>query len=102
MNTANLQLEGVLLALSRLLEAMRHKGLVTSGEIETALAEAEDAARRDAASRSISPAQAEGVLFPIRFLRAATNRQEGLPATFTDLATTIGETKDRNRAGSAP
>lgn len=96
MNTANLQLEGVLLALSRLLETMRHKGLITSGEIEAALAAAEDAARRDAASRSISPAQAEGVLFPIRFLREAANRQEGLPATFSDIAAAIGESKDRN------
>ncbi|MFG1191523.1 hypothetical protein [Xanthobacter flavus] len=96
MNTANLQLEGVLLALSRLLETMRHKGLLTSGEIETALADAEDACRRDAACRTISPGQAEGVLFPIRFLRAATNRQEGPAPTFTDIATSIGENKDRH------
>ncbi|MFG1184168.1 hypothetical protein [Xanthobacter aminoxidans] len=96
MNTANLQLEGVLLALSRLLETMRNKGLLTSGEIETALAEAEDACRRDAACRTISPGQAEGVLFPIRFLRAATNRQEGPSPTFTDIATSIGEDKDRH------
>lgn len=95
MNTANLQLEGLLLAVSRLLEAMRRKGLITEQEITSALAEAEDAARRDAVGRTISPSQAEGVLFPIRYLRAATNLSDGPAATFSQTTTFIGETKDR-------
>ncbi|MEP9352650.1 hypothetical protein ABLE93_03520 [Xanthobacter sp. KR7-65] len=95
MNTANLQLEGVLLVLSRILETLRRKGLLTEQEISTALAEAEDAARRDAANRTISPGQAEGVLFPIRFLKAATNLAEGPALTFSDTTALVTEAKHR-------
>lgn len=94
MNTANLQVEGLLIALSRLLDAMRDKGILTPEEIETALREAGDAAQRDAQTRNISPAQAEGILFPIRFLRVATNLTYGPAPTFTDMATMIGEARD--------
>lgn len=95
MNTANLQIEGLLLAASRVLEAMRRKGLLTQQEIEDALKEADAAAARDAAQRNISPAQAEGVRFPIRFLLAATRLDETRVPSFSEIATLIGENRDR-------
>lgn len=95
MNTANLQMEGLVLALSRLIETLRQKGLLTRQEIETALREADEAARIDCAGRNISPAQAEAVRFPIRFLMAGTNIGSGEVATFSSLATLIATTRDR-------
>ncbi|QTL02127.1 hypothetical protein J5J86_15110 [Aquabacter sp. L1I39] len=94
MNTANLQLEGLLLAISRLLETARRKGLLTQQEIETALQEADLAARQETQARNLSPAQAEGVRFPIRFLLAATNLAAGSAPTFGDTAALVGEQKD--------
>jgi hypothetical protein len=41
MNSANLQLEGLLLALYALLDSVKQKGLVTEQEIDEALATAE-------------------------------------------------------------
>lgn len=95
MNTANLQLEGLLVAVSQLLETLRRKELLTQQEIEAALDAAEDATVRDAETRNISCAQAEGMRFPIRFLRVATSLAEGRSATFSDLTTFIGQTKER-------
>ena len=41
MNPANLQLQGLLLALYALLDAVKHKGLLTMQELDDALATAE-------------------------------------------------------------
>lgn len=95
MNTANLQIEGLLVALARLIEALRRQGLLTQQEIEAALREAEEAATRDCATRNISPAQAEAVRFPIRFLLAGSNMGSGEVATFSNLAALIGAARDR-------
>lgn len=97
MNTANLQLEGLLLALSRLLEVARRKGLLTQQEIEAALQEADLAAQQEMQARNLSPAQAEGVRFPIRFLLAATHLAAGASPTFGDMATLVAEEKDAAR-----
>lgn len=97
MNTANLQLEGLLLAVSRLLEVARRKGLLTQAEIEAALQEADAAARQETQARNLSPAQAEGVRFPIRFLLAASNLTAGPAPTFGDTAARVGEEKDADR-----
>ncbi|MEP9347480.1 hypothetical protein [Xanthobacter sp. KR7-225] len=95
MNTANLQIEGLLLAVSRVLEALRRKGLLTQQEIEAALREADDAAARDTKARNLSPALAEGVRFPVRFLIAATNLEAAGVPTFSDVATFVGESDRR-------
>lgn len=47
MNTANLQLEGLLLAFVSVLELMQRKGLATQPELEDALERAEANASRD-------------------------------------------------------
>lgn len=95
MNTANLQLEGLLLAVSRVLETLREKGVLVQQEIEAALQEADEAAARDAAGRNITPAQGAAMRFPIRFLLTATNLKDGPAPTFSELATMIGEGRDR-------
>ena len=93
MNAANLQLEGLLLALYSLLDTMKAKGLLTEGEIDDALATAEANALADPQrAEQLSPAHLDGVTFPIRFLRAA-NTASKVPETFTTITQLVGETK---------
>lgn len=95
MNTANLQLEGLLLALSAIVGLMRKKGIVDDAEFEAALREAEQAALKDEARpEGISAANVEAVLFPIRYLRAAAGAEANAPLQpFSRVATRIGQTK---------
>lgn len=95
MNTANLQLEGLLLALSAVVGVLRRKGIVSDAELDAALMEAESVALEDKARPDgISSANVEAVLFPIRYLRAAS---KGLPddavLPFSRIATRVGQSK---------
>lgn len=102
MNTANLQLEGLLLALSAVVGLMRRNGVVNDIELDAALREAEQAALRDEARpEGISAANVEAVLFPIRYLRAAAGMEANAPIPpFSRVATRVGQTKrDVPRAG---
>lgn len=94
MNTANLQLEGLLLSLSALVETMRRKGLLTAEEIESALDDAEAGAQRVDRREPLSDSNLDAIRFPIRFLRAATNLTAGQRVSFSELAAMIGEMKD--------
>lgn len=95
MNTANLQLEGLYLALAALVTTLRSKGLLSADEIEAALAAAERTAAADNAAAERSQSNVEAVLFPIRLLRLA-NRPHGASLRFSDLAAQIGMAKDRS------
>jgi hypothetical protein len=93
MNTANLQLQGLLLAMYALLDSMKHKGVLNREEIEQALEMAEANALTDATRvENLSDANLEAVLFPIRFLRCA-NTVSVKPESFTTIAQLVGETK---------
>ncbi len=86
MNTANLQLEGLYLALVALMGVLKDKGLVTEAEIERALDEAEAAVDADPIARDRPPSNVHAVRFPIRLLR----RANADPQTFSTLARGIG------------
>ena len=93
MNPANLQLQGLLLALYALLDAVKQKGLLTADELDEAFDTAEANALADPQRASqLSPASLDGMLFPIRFLRAANTASE-VPETFTTITQLVGETK---------
>ena len=93
MNPANLQLQGLLLALYALLDAVKQKGLMTPDELDEAFDTAEANALADPQRASqLSPASLDGMLFPIRFLRAA-NTASKVPETFTTITQLVGETK---------
>lgn len=94
MNTANLQLEGLLLALSSVLDLLQRKGLVTQAELEDALGLAESNAQRDPQRPTeLSPANTDAICFPIRFLRVALAQSAEGPVTFAEIATSVGQTK---------
>jgi len=95
MNTANLQLEGLLLALSSLVSLLRQKGIASEEEICAVLKQAEAAALGDPARPGgVSAANVEAVLFPIRYLKAAAvNPLEHAVQPFSQVATHVGQTK---------
>jgi hypothetical protein len=89
MNTANLQLEGLLLAVAAMTEALKDKGLLSQDEIEAALARAEGVARGDPRRpEEMSASNVAAVLFPIRFLRKA-NAVGADAGAFSDLAAQV-------------
>ena len=95
MNTANLQIEGLLMAVAAVNKALVAKGLLAPEELDRALAICEQTALGDdRLVEDLSPAHRDAVLFPIRLLRLANNMagDDGLPP-FAELARTVGETK---------
>lgn len=91
MNTANLQLAGVLLALDELLTTLRAKGIVSQQEIEALLGRAEASVEADGRrNATLSAANTEAVCFPIRFLQAAA--QASPPKTYSSIAAAVGRT----------
>ena len=91
MNTANLQLKGIVLALHSLLEALKSKGLLNQQEIEDALLEAETMACAEGKARDeLSKSNAEAILFPIRFLREA-NSDPNPGNSFTSITQLVAE-----------
>ncbi len=87
MNTANLQMEGVLLILTSFVIAMKRKGLLSEEDCDAALNDAEGMAfGRD----TLSDANREAILFPIRFLKAASHKKDGEQVSYSDLAAAVG------------
>lgn len=95
MNTANLQLEGLLLAVASLLTAMKRKGLLTEEELDAALNSAEvNASNEPLRPTELSQANIDAICFPIRFLRLAANRATGdRPPSFVEITALVGQTK---------
>lgn len=91
MNTANLQLEGMLLTISALMKMLCDKGVVEASDIDAALHEAERSARNDRGrTGDISPSNVAAILFPIRFLQLAHSQDTAGPQTFTKIAAAVG------------
>ena len=94
MNTANLQLEGLYLALAAMHETLVEKGLVTRGEVGLALRRAEQTALGDYRTDTLSPAEQDAVAFAPRLLMLANERgADGKPASFSELARAVGLSK---------
>jgi hypothetical protein len=92
MNTANLQMQGLLAVVSSLLQVMEQKGVLSRQDIETALARAEADATRGFQHGSLSEANVDAICFPARYLHAA---QSSGTATFEEIARAVGQDKDR-------
>jgi hypothetical protein len=98
MNTANLQLEGLLLAIASINNLLVRKGVMTVAELEIVLARADATAVGDERfAEDLTPANRDAIRFPIRFLRAANNSaSETEISTFSELTRFVGETKNRD------
>ena len=97
MNAANLQLEGLYLALGSFAALLVQKGLVSTEELDGCLARAEATAAGDERFiEDLTPANRDAICFPIRFLRAAVNSAgDGDIPGFAELARQVGQTKAR-------
>lgn len=94
MNTANLQLEGLCMAVAALTRLLVQKGVVTSDEVDLALHRAEASLTSgDRQSEDLSPANRNAVVFPLRLLRLANGQLDRPEPTFAELAVLVGETK---------
>ena len=93
MNTANLQLQGVLTVVASLLKALEEKGALSRAEIEKALDRAESEAAAGAQHERLSDANIEAVRFPARFLRASLAAKTG-NRSFAAVAMDVGQRKD--------
>lgn len=97
MNVANLQLEGLVMAVAAMNRMLVARGVVSAVDIDDALHRAESALTSDdRLADDMSPANRDAVCFPIRVLRMAIRapHADDLP-TFTDLARSVGHTKRR-------
>lgn len=98
MNTANLQLEGLYLALAALNETLISRGVLTRGELAAAFARAEALAMgSDRAEEDLRPAERDAVAFAPRLLLAALRAGEmGETPDFSALARQVGERKPQH------
>jgi len=94
MNTANLQLEGLLMAVAALNRLLVSRGVVTSEEVDIALHRAEAGLGMEDRLDALSPANRDAIAFPVRVLRLANQSRAADPMPdFADLARRVGETK---------
>jgi hypothetical protein len=96
MNTANLQLEGLCMAVAALIELLKEKGIASQHDVDVALARVEQSAV-EGKQEDLSLANIGAITFPIRLLRLANSTSfEGHPLPFKQLARRVGEAKDRH------
>jgi len=102
MNTANLQMEGMIMALAAIAEIVVRKGLASHAEVEKALACVEDGLLLDR-SAGLSEANRAAKAFPVRMLRLANSAsQRGEQRSFAQFAGMIGRTATVSGAADAP
>lgn len=96
MNVANLQLEGLLMAIASINNVLVHKGLLTIDEVDDALRRAEAGiTAEERLYEDMSPANRDAVCFPIRLLQLANRAQpDAAIPSFSDLARLVAQTKE--------
>lgn len=93
MNVANLQLQGLYIAIAAINEVLVQRGVLTRSDIDTALRTAEQVALADdRVSEDMNPASRDALAFPARLL-AIANGKAGDVSGFSELARLVGETK---------
>ena len=94
MNTANLQLEGLYLAIAAITNALVEKNLLSRDEVGKALQRAEQTALGDYRTEDLTGAQQDAVAFAPRLLILANAKAaDGQVLNFSELARLVGQTK---------
>lgn len=95
MNVANLQLQGLVLAVASLNRMLVRRGIVSIDDVDDALHRAEsNLSSEERTFEDLSPANRDALLFPIRVLRAANRAQDGADfPLFSELAKAVGRDK---------
>jgi len=95
MNVANLQLEGLIMAVAAINKVLVDKGLLSTDEIDDALRRTEASLTgEERAVEDLTPSYRDAVCFPIRVLQMANATQSDgeLPA-FSALTKMVGQSK---------
>lgn len=95
MNQANLQLEGLMMAIVGLNRMLVEKGLASAHEIEAVLRRAEARITSDERfqDEDFALANRDAMCFPIRVLRLANGDEACAAVGFSALARAVGRTK---------
>lgn len=94
MNTANLQLEGLYLAIAAITNALVEKNLLSRDEVGKALQRAEQTALGDYRTEDLTGAHQDAVAFAPRLLILANAKAaDGQMLNFSELARLVGQTK---------
>ncbi|MDH4987731.1 hypothetical protein QEZ47_19840 [Aminobacter anthyllidis] len=95
MNVANLQLEGLLMAIATINHILVRKGVLSAEEIDIALRKAEASETAEERSEELSSSHRDAVNFPIRLLQLANQCQpEADIPSFSALARMVGQMKE--------
>lgn len=95
MHAANLQIEGLCLAIASINRLLVSKGIVSQEELDVAFDKAEATARSDNRfAENMSPSNRDAVCFPIRVLQIANDTGAETPWSFSELAKLVGESKE--------
>lgn len=95
MNVANLQLEGLLMAVASINHVLVRKGILSTHEIDTALRKAGSGGEGEDRSGDIPSSNREAISFPIRLLQLANQCQpEADIPSFSELAKMVGRLKE--------
>ena len=95
MYVANLQIEGLLMAIASINHILVRKGLLTTQEIDIALRKAEASEVGVERADNISPSDRDSISFPIRLLQLANQCQpEADIPPFSELALMVGQIKE--------
>jgi hypothetical protein len=96
MNVANLQLQGLLMAIASINKVLVHKGILSVDEIDVALRKAEaNLTGEERLFEDMSPSQRDAICFPIRLLQSANYSQgENSVSTFSELARLVAANKE--------
>ena len=90
MNTANLQLEGLLTAVASINALLVDSGIVSRSDMQQALERAQHGVNGEA--RGLSEANRKAMLFPIRLLLLANeDSSQGRARTFAEYAEAVGK-----------
>jgi hypothetical protein len=90
MNTANLQLQGLVMAIAGINRLLIERGVLDPRLVEAALQRAESTAIASPHAAGLSAANREAIAFPIRLLEIAS-RESSSDLSFEQLAREVAE-----------
>jgi len=95
MNTANLQLEGLYVAIASIASALVTKGVLTREELDGVLTGAERTALEHYRAETLSDANRDAMAFPARLLRLMSNSaSETEIPRFSEMAKLVGRVRE--------
>lgn len=95
MNVANLQLEGLLMAVASINHVLVRKGILSIQEMDIALRKAEASGEGEDRAGELSSSNRDAISLPIRLLQLANQCQpEADIPPFSELAKMVGQLKE--------